>query len=189
MRVGGKEKKERFSSRSRSSRAPFLWMSDTQAILESDEQRSLSSTQYINLLKKKKVGTCTPLKIMWEPAFDRALFWCFKVLLQFSNWTFFIDLCWILTDRFKKGSLLHCLSLLWLHPSIERKWDSLRQLSQLLNGSTTERTANNTDFSESTVARQTNEANDCMPIIAFCYFEIEKYGIVPFRGASALKIE
>ena len=147
-------------------------MSDTQAILESDEQRSLSSTRYINLWKKK-VGTCTPLKIKRGPAFDGALLWCFKVLLQFSNWTFFIDLCWILTDHFKKGSLLHCLSLLWLYPSIERKWDSLRQLSQWLNGSTTKRTANGTDFSESKVARQTNEADDCIPIIAFYDFEIE----------------
>ena len=126
---------------------------------------------------------------MWGPAFDGALLWCFKVLLQFSNWTFFIDLCWILTDHFKKGGLLHCVSLLWLYPSIERKWDSLRQLSQWLNGSTTERTANGTDFSESTVARQTNEADDCIPIIAFYDFETEKYSIVPFRGASPLKIE
>ena len=65
----------------------------------------------------------------------------------------------------------------------------LRQLSQWLNGSTTEGTANGTDFSESTVARQINEANDYIPIIAFCYFEIKKYSIVLFRGASALKIE
>ena len=34
-----------------------------------------------------------------------------------------------------------------------------------------------------------NEANDYIPIIAFCYFEIKKYSIVLFRGASALKIE
>ena len=65
----------------------------------------------------------------------------------------------------------------------------LRQLSQWLNGSTTEGTANGTDFSESTVARQTNEADDCIPIIAFYDYEIEKYSIVPFRGAPALKIE